>query len=115
MASISFPAATTYLSGNALPLIIAPTHCGGGVEVVLEALVDTAELRPGIRSLDVLRPGGLLVAIPSGVSPELHAAADARGLRSSAFLVEPDGPALTRIAELIDAGEVRVQVEAALN
>ena len=28
------------------------------------------------------------------------------GVRATPFLVEPDGPALTRIAELIDAGEV---------
>ncbi|MBU2667293.1 NADP-dependent oxidoreductase [Actinoplanes bogorensis] len=68
----------------------------------------------GLESLSTLRPGGLLVAVPSGVSPELQAAADSAGKRVTAFLVEPDGPALTRIAEHIDAGEVRVEVDQVL-
>lgn len=84
----------------------------GDVDVVID-LVGNAHDDTSTRSLDVLRPGGLLVAIPGGASPELVAAAQARGQRALAFLVEPDGPSLTRIAGLIDAGEVAVQVEAA--
>ncbi|WP_414719278.1 NADP-dependent oxidoreductase [Streptomyces sp.] len=80
------------------------------IDVVID-LVGDVRANTSTRSLDVLRPGGLIVAIPAGVSPELHEAAESRGLRTSAFLVEPDGPALTRIAELIDAGEVSVEVE----
>lgn len=80
------------------------------IDVVID-LVGDAHDSTSTRSLDVLRPGGLIVAIPAGVSPELLQAAESRGLRTSAFLVEPDGPALTRIAELIDAGEVSVEVE----
>ena len=80
------------------------------VDVVID-LVGDAHDRTGLRSLDVLRPEGLLVAIPAGVSPELAEAAQARGVRVTPFLVEPDGPALSRIAELIDAGQVLVEVE----
>jgi NADPH:quinone reductase-like Zn-dependent oxidoreductase len=80
------------------------------VDVVLDLIGDGHD-NTSTRSLEVLRPGGLIVAIPSGVSPDLLQAAEARGLRTSAFLVEPDGPALTRIAELIDAGNVKVEVE----
>ncbi len=80
------------------------------VDVVIDLIGDGYD-DTSTRSLEVLRPGGLIVAIPSGVSPHLLEAAQARGLRSSAFLVEPDGPALTRIGVLIDAGEVRVQVD----
>nr|WP_134005271.1 NADP-dependent oxidoreductase [Streptomyces sp. 846.5] len=80
------------------------------IDVVID-LVGEAHDNTSTRSLDVLRPGGLIVAIPAGVSPELHEAARSRGLRTSAFLVEPDSPALTRIAGLIDAGEVSVEVE----
>ncbi|MFI6443843.1 NADP-dependent oxidoreductase [Kitasatospora sp. NPDC050543] len=80
------------------------------VDVVID-LVGDEHHGTSTRSLEVLRPGGLLVAVPSGVSPELLAAAEARGLRASAFLVEPDGPALATIAALIDAGEVSVEVE----
>jgi NADPH:quinone reductase-like Zn-dependent oxidoreductase len=80
------------------------------VDVVLD-LVGDAHDHTSTRSLDVLRPGGLLVAVPAGVSPELAAAAEAQGKRVSPFLVEPDGPALTTIGALIDAGEVAVEVE----
>ncbi|MFF3401318.1 NADP-dependent oxidoreductase [Streptomyces sp. NPDC002659] len=80
------------------------------IDVVIDLVGDVRD-NTSTRSLDVLRPGGLIVAIPAGVSPELHEAAESRGLRTSAFLVEPDGPALTRIAELIEAGEVSVEVE----
>ena len=34
-----------------------------------------------------------------------------RVLHVSPFLVEPDGPTLRHIAELIDVGEVKVEVE----
>ncbi|MFB7666466.1 NADP-dependent oxidoreductase [Kitasatospora sp. NPDC056138] len=80
------------------------------IDVVID-LVGDAHDRTGTRSLKVLRPGGLLVAVPAGVSPELAAAAEAAGVRVTPFLVEPDGAALTTIAGLIDAGEVVVEVE----
>lgn len=63
------------------------------------------------RSLSVLRPGGLLLAIPSGAAPELMAAGQQRGVRVTGFLVEPDGAALTEISRLIDAGVVRVEAK----
>jgi NADPH:quinone reductase-like Zn-dependent oxidoreductase len=80
------------------------------VDVVLD-LVGDARANTSTRSLTVLRPGGLIIAVPGGVSPELAVAADAAGVRATPFLVEPDGTALTRIAELIDAGTIRVEVE----
>ncbi|MGV9271360.1 NADP-dependent oxidoreductase [Kitasatospora sp. NPDC003701] len=80
------------------------------VDVVLDLIGDEHD-RTSTRSLETLRPGGLLVAVPSGVSPELFAAAEKHGVRASAFLVEPDGAALTRLAELVDAGAVAVEVE----
>ncbi|KJS53976.1 NADPH:quinone reductase [Streptomyces rubellomurinus subsp. indigoferus] len=80
------------------------------VDVVID-LVGDAHDSTSTRSLKVLRPGGLLVAIPQGVSPELAQAAEAAGVRVTPFLVEPDGTALTTIAGLIDGGEVAVEVE----
>jgi NADPH:quinone reductase-like Zn-dependent oxidoreductase len=84
-------------------------HAVSDVDLVLD-LVGDAHDHTSIRSLDVLRPGGLIIAVPSGVSPDLLDTATARGLRASAFLVEPDGPALTRIAGLIDNGAVTVEI-----
>lgn len=59
-----------------------------------------------------LRAGGIFVAVPDGVSPELAAAAKDSGFRASSFLVEPDGAALTQIAALLAEGSVRVEVAA---
>ncbi len=80
------------------------------VDVVID-LVGDAQDQTSTRSLKALRPGGLLVAVPSGVSPDLAEAAKVAGARVTPFLVEPDGAALTTIAGLIDAGEVAVEVE----
>ncbi|MFC4060091.1 NADP-dependent oxidoreductase [Planomonospora corallina] len=80
------------------------------VDVVVDLVGDEHDAT-STRSLEVLSPGGLLLAIPSGVSPDLLRRAEDRGLRASAFLVEPDGHALARIAELVDGGHVRVEVE----
>ncbi|MFD4399180.1 NADP-dependent oxidoreductase [Kitasatospora sp. NPDC058478] len=81
-----------------------------GIDVVIDLVGDAHDLT-STRALKVLRPGGLLVAIPAGVSPELAAATEAAGVQVTPFLVEPDGAALTTIAALIDAGEVAVEVE----
>ncbi len=80
------------------------------VDVVIDLVGDVHD-NTSMRSLKVLRPDGLLVAIPAGVSPQLADAANASGVRVTPFLVEPDGPALGRIADLIDAGQVLVEVE----
>ncbi|MBW8093233.1 NADP-dependent oxidoreductase [Streptomyces hygroscopicus subsp. hygroscopicus] len=80
------------------------------VDVVIDLLGEDLDAT-STRSLKVLRKGGLLVAVPGGVGPELRRAADERGVRTSGFLVEPDGAALTTIAALIDKGEVAVEVE----
>ncbi|MFE2025658.1 NADP-dependent oxidoreductase [Streptomyces hygroscopicus] len=80
------------------------------VDVVIDLLGEDLDAT-STRSLKVLRKGGLLVAVPGGVGPELRRAADERGVRTSGFLVEPDGAALTAIAALIDKGEVAVEVE----
>ncbi|GAA2689512.1 NADP-dependent oxidoreductase [Streptomyces lunalinharesii] len=80
-----------------------------GVDVVIDLVGDDHD-QTSTRSLKVLRPGGLLVAIPAGVSPELAQGAEAAGVRVTPFLVEPDGAALATIAHLIDAGHVAVEV-----
>ncbi|MET8773262.1 zinc-binding dehydrogenase, partial [Streptomyces sp. NPDC004658] len=49
--------------------------------------------------------------VPGGVSERLATVAGQAGVRTSPFLVEPDSPALTVIAGLVDSGGVRVEVE----
>ena len=77
------------------------------VDVVLD-LVGSEDY--GVRSMPVLRREGTYIGVPSGVKPEVAAAAKDHGVRAFEFLVEPDGAALTRIARLIDAHAVKVQI-----
>jgi NADPH:quinone reductase-like Zn-dependent oxidoreductase len=79
----------------------------GEVDVVLDLVGGEV----GIRSLETLHRGGLMIAVPSGTSADLLAAAQESGKRATAFLVEPDGPALTTIAGLIDAGTIAGEVD----
>lgn len=76
------------------------------VEVVLD-LVGGAY---GARSLEVLRPGGLLVgaAIDPGVDEQRAAE---RGLRYVWVTADPSGELLSEITERIEAGRLRVTVE----
>jgi NADPH:quinone reductase-like Zn-dependent oxidoreductase len=76
----------------------------------VDCVVDLVGGGEDLRLVPTLREGGSIVAVPGGVSEALAAAVEAIGGRASAFLVEPDGAALARIAELIDAGDVRVEV-----
>ncbi|MEV6631793.1 zinc-binding dehydrogenase [Actinoplanes sp. NPDC051470] len=77
----------------------------------VDVVLDLVGGETGVRSLRTLRPGGLVIAVPSGVSAELATAAQQAGKRATGILVEPDGAALTTIAALIDAGAVAAEVD----
>jgi NADPH:quinone reductase-like Zn-dependent oxidoreductase len=80
-----------------------------GVDVVLDLVGGQASLR----WLRALRPGGLLVPI-TGAGPGLEAAAAARGMRATSLLVEPDARGLEALAALVDAGQLRVELDTVL-
>lgn len=63
-----------------------------------------------LRLATVLSPRGSYAAVPAGLPAELATAAEKAGFRATGFLVEPDGAALTRIAELLANGIVQVEV-----
>jgi NADPH:quinone reductase-like Zn-dependent oxidoreductase len=77
------------------------------VDIVLE----TVGGNYGPRSLQVLRPGGLLVTIVDRLNADLAAKASASGRRFAGISVEPDHRALEDLAQLVDAGKIRVHVE----
>jgi NADPH:quinone reductase-like Zn-dependent oxidoreductase len=80
------------------------------VDVVLDMVGgDTA-----LRSLTVLRPGGLYIAIAGDLAPALIQAARAAGVRAAAPLVEPDHAALEQLTALVEAGRLRVEVQSVL-
>ncbi|HWO59800.1 MAG TPA: NADP-dependent oxidoreductase, partial [Umezawaea sp.] len=80
----------------------------------VDVVIDLVGGDNAIRSVATLKPGGLLVAVPSGLLDGVAEAADKAGVRSTPFLVEPDGTALAEIAALVDAGRIRVAIEAVL-
>jgi NADPH:quinone reductase-like Zn-dependent oxidoreductase len=61
------------------------------------------------RSLEVLRPGGVLVTLPTKV--EWNGAASSRGVSAEWMLVHPDSPQLSKLAELADKGVLQPHIE----
>ncbi len=82
----------------------------GTVDVVIDLIGNVSD-DTGTRSLDVLRPGGLLIEVPTGAWPGFREAAAARGIRSTDYKTIPDGGALATIGRLLDSGAVRVYIE----
>ena len=65
----------------------------------------------GMRSLETLREGGLLVVVPGGVSDAVATAAREQSKRASGVQVEPDYCALDSMAALVDEGKLTVTVD----
>jgi NADPH:quinone reductase-like Zn-dependent oxidoreductase len=65
----------------------------------------------GLRSLETLREGGVLIAVPGGVSDEVAAAAERQSKRATGILVEPDHAGLEALAELVDRNRLQVEIE----
>ncbi|HKE76417.1 MAG TPA: NADP-dependent oxidoreductase [Acidimicrobiales bacterium] len=81
-------------------------EAAGRVDVVVD-------LMGGTRSLAAtLGPGGLFVNVPSAAPAELAAEVEQRGARFTRFLVEPDHEGLFALSQLVEDGELRVEVAA---
>lgn len=76
----------------------------------LDAVIDLPGTY-GERSLPVLRPGGMLVSVPSGVPRELLDLAARGDRRATGFLVEPDPVGLAGLCHLVEGGRLRVKVD----
>lgn len=81
-----------------------------GLDVVVDAIGGAHSL--GL--VPVLRPGGMIVPVNGGVTPEIATAAQERGVLARTLLVEPDGAGLQALAVLADRGALRVEVDTAL-
>ena len=77
----------------------------------IDAVIDLVGGEVQARSFAVLRPGGVLV---SAVSMPDQEAATRHGVRALFFLVNVTAAHLARIAEMIDAGDLTVNVGAVL-
>ncbi|GAB4094287.1 NADP-dependent oxidoreductase [Flaviaesturariibacter terrae] len=77
------------------------------IDLVLDPIGgDTA-----LRSLDVLRPGGLLVSIVGGAKEPVASEAERRGLRAENYLVQSSGADMRDLARLLEAGHLRPVIE----
>jgi NADPH:quinone reductase-like Zn-dependent oxidoreductase len=80
------------------------------VDVVID-LVGNCTDDTGTRSLQVLRPGGLIVSAPMHGWPTLVQDAAAAGVRATHYEVAPDGQKLAVIARLLESGDIKVYVD----
>ena len=78
----------------------------GQVDVVIDLVGGSQDL---VRTLG---PGGLFVNVPSAAPAELAAEVEARGARFTRFLVEPDHEGLFALSQLVEDGDLRVDVSA---
>jgi len=65
----------------------------------------------GLRSLQTLREGGLLIAVPEGVTDAVGTAAEEQSKRATGLLVEPDAAGLESLAALAADGRLSVAIE----
>ena len=78
------------------------------VDVVLDPISGTTRTR----SLDVLKPGGVLVSLLPGQDPDEADRAARLGVRVETLLVEADHAGMVAIAELAEEGRLRAHVQA---
>ncbi|MFF4979203.1 NADP-dependent oxidoreductase [Streptomyces sp. NPDC001046] len=81
-------------------------------EVVKDAdvVLDTIGGDNALRSLRVLRPGGVLVSILPGGSDELYEEAGRLGVRALRMLVDADRGGMEVIADLVESGKLRATI-----
>ncbi len=84
------------------------TSAARDIEVVLELVGGDY----GARSIDVLRPGGLLVTAVERTSVQLAARVEKAGRRFAGVAVEPDHVGLEQLAALVDQGRLRPHLAA---
>jgi NADPH:quinone reductase-like Zn-dependent oxidoreductase len=80
------------------------------VDAVID-LIGNVHDNTGTRSLATMRPGALLVNVPTGSWPTFMTDAAAAGMRSTSYKVSPSASTLEVITRLIEAGDVRVHVD----
>lgn len=78
----------------------------------VDVVLDTVSGDTTVRSLDTLRPGGILVSI-LGLSDDALTQAHSRGLRAVAMLVEADHAGMDALRRLAESGALRPTIAGA--
>ncbi|MGW6546287.1 NADP-dependent oxidoreductase [Streptomyces massasporeus] len=79
----------------------------------VDVVLDTIGGDNSLRSLRVLRPGGVLVSILPGGSDDLYEEAERLGVRALRMLVDADRGGMEAIADLIETGRLRATIAGA--
>jgi NADPH:quinone reductase-like Zn-dependent oxidoreductase len=75
-----------------------------------DVVLDTIGGDNALRSLRVLRPGGIVVSILPGGSDDFHEEAERLGVRAVRMLVDADRAGMETIAELAETGRLRATI-----
>ncbi|WP_406335250.1 NADP-dependent oxidoreductase [Streptomyces sp. NBC_00203] len=76
----------------------------------VDVVLDTIGGETTVRSLRVLRPGGVVVSILPVGSDEFPEEAERLGVRAVRMLVDADHTGMTAIADLVEAGKLRATI-----
>lgn len=63
-----------------------------------------------VRSLEVIRQGGDIISIPSGLNAEVTTLAEAKGIRGQFILVQSNGEDMQALAQLLGQGIIKSHV-----
>ncbi|GAA2452986.1 NADP-dependent oxidoreductase [Streptomyces glaucus] len=76
----------------------------------VDVVLDTLGGDVSVRSLRVLRPGGIVVSLLAGGPDTFQAEAERLGVRAVQMLVDHDHTGMKAIAELVEAGRLRATI-----
>ncbi|CAL9664868.1 NADP-dependent oxidoreductase [Streptomyces sp. enrichment culture] len=76
----------------------------------VDVVLDTIGGDTSLRSLRVLRPGGVVVSILAVGSDEFYEEADRLGVRAVRMLVDADRSGMEEIARLVESGKLRATI-----
>jgi NADPH:quinone reductase-like Zn-dependent oxidoreductase len=79
----------------------------------VDVVLDTLGGETSVRSLRVLRPGGLVVSILPVGSDEFHEEAERLGVRALRMLVDADRADMQAVVDLVEKGELRAEIAGA--
>ena len=67
------------------------------------------------RSLEIIKPGGTLISIPSGLNETVAEKSRAKGVNGYFILVQSNGEDMSKLAELLESGALKSHVSATFN
>lgn len=76
----------------------------------VDVVLDTLGGETSVRSLGVLRPGGVVVSILPVGSDDFYEEAERLGVRALRMLVDSDRADLRAIADLVEKGQLRAEI-----